>query len=169
MVKPWLRLVLVTMTVGGGFSGFAFTFAQIVDNRGPNLRQLLVQTVFFLLFGFVTASGLMFVYDPRRTRLLTAALAVQIPWFSTPLIVCKFFAGFDFVLMAGSPKSPALLGIGFNFEMFMGSSYQFALLTEEPWRMGLNFVPLVLLILLFKARSRSSSEAAAEPSRPTVV
>lgn len=166
-MKPWLRLILVTMTVGGGFCGVAITFENIINSR-TNLALLLVNILFFLLFGFVAVSGLVFVHDQRRTGLLAAALITQAPWFSSSVFVYKFFAGFDFVFMIGAPKSPGTIGIGFNFEMLLGSSYRFDVLTDQPWRIGLNFVPLVLLVLLFKARNhRNSEEATAEPSRLT--
>ena len=97
-----------------------------------------------VLYAFVAAAGLLFVYDPQRTRLLQAALAIQIPWISTPIIVYKFASGLYGFLTVGSPREPGRFGVYFGGEALLGSSYQFAWLQKNPWTVGVNFVALAL-------------------------
>lgn len=106
-----------------------------------------------VLYAFVAAAGLLFVYDPQRTRLLQAALAIQIPWISTPIIVYKFAAGLYAFLIIGRPLEPGRFGVYFGGEALLGSSYQFAWLQKNPWTFGVNFVALVFIVLLRRSRS----------------
>ena len=93
-MKTWLRLTLITMTVGGGFAGVLITCHSLVHSEGQGLPYLVIMAAFLTLYTLVTASGLLFVHDPRRVQPLFAALAIQIPWISSPLIVYKVAAGF---------------------------------------------------------------------------
>src|SRR6516225_2116906 len=93
-MKTWLRLTLVTVTVGGGFTGVAITLQALLSPQQQPLAYILL-LAFLALFAFVTASGLIFVHNPQRTALLVPAIALQIPWVSSPLIAYKFAAGFQ--------------------------------------------------------------------------
>jgi hypothetical protein len=79
-MKPWLRLTLITATVGGGFTGIAVTVQALLNPQ--NQSPLLLMGFFLALFTYVTVSGLIFVQNPERKRPLIAALAIQIPWIS---------------------------------------------------------------------------------------
>jgi hypothetical protein len=91
-MKIWLRLALITTTGGGGFTGIALTLS-LFRSQGTGFPSLILLIGFLVLYVFVLTSGLLFVRDPQRTGPLLAALAVQIPYISTPLIVYKFAAG----------------------------------------------------------------------------
>ncbi|MGC2621164.1 MAG: hypothetical protein WA414_19120 [Acidobacteriaceae bacterium] len=94
-MTTWLRLTVVTMTVGGGFLGAVVTVQRLI-NWGPDGFQLssaILLTIFLGLFVFVVASGLVFIADPRRTQLLVWALAMQLLWVSSPLLVYRIAAG----------------------------------------------------------------------------
>src|SRR5689334_8995854 len=110
-MKTWLRLALITMTVGGGFTGIVLTLGLLFHSEDPGLLHLVLIIVFLALYIFVVASGLLFVCDPQRTRPLLAALAVQVPWISTPLIVYKFAAGLHTVVAVGPAQEPGNIGI----------------------------------------------------------
>ena len=60
-MKPWLRLTLITMTVGGGFAGFVSTLQSLFNSLRASTLNLLLTVVFMGLYAFVTASGLLFV------------------------------------------------------------------------------------------------------------
>lgn len=93
LMQPWLRLTLITMTVGGGFAGFVGTLQSLFNSPGVSTFKLVLILIFMGLYVFVTVCGLLYVNDPGRTGPLVAALALQIPWISSPLIVYKFAAG----------------------------------------------------------------------------
>ncbi len=147
-MKPWLRLTLITMTVGGGFTGVVLTLESLLNSPTLSPFNLLIMVFFLALYAGVTASGLVFVNNPQLTGPIIAALAVQIPWISSPLLVYKFAAGLHLVLSAGSPTEPGTFGFKFGWEILLGSSFRFALLQQNPWSVGINLFPLVILILL---------------------
>jgi hypothetical protein len=160
-MKTWLRLTLITVTVGGGFTGLAATVQSLCNSQSQPPLNLLLIAVFLALYAYVTVSGLMFVHDPQGTRPLIAALAIQIPWISSPLIVYKFAAGFHAALAVGG---------GLDAEARLGCFFKFSLFEENPWRIGVNLFALAILILLCRSvRTPTSivSSTASAPAGPT--
>jgi hypothetical protein len=100
-MKPWLRLTLITISVGGGFTGFALTFQALqsgLSSHTEPLLNLLIMGIFLLLNAGVAASGLLFVHDPECTRPLAASLAIQVPWISSPFLTYRFASGLELIL-----------------------------------------------------------------------
>ena len=89
-MKLWLRLLFITITVGGGFTGFVLTFQSLFNSPHQRPLNVLLTIIFLALNAYVFVSGLLFVRDEQRTRPVMAALAIQIPWISSPLMVYKF-------------------------------------------------------------------------------
>jgi hypothetical protein len=129
-MKTWLRLVLITMTVGGGFAGVLITGQLLFNSGSQGLAYSVIMAVFLALYAFVTASGLLFVYNPRRIHPLFAALAIQIPWISSPLLVYKVAAGFHLVLTVGSFEYAGVSRVTFRAETLFGSMFNFVLLQK---------------------------------------
>jgi hypothetical protein len=155
-MKSWLRLLLVLLTVGGGFAGATFTSVGFFGAQGASAVLYFVE---FVLYVFITASGLLFVHDASHTTLLVIGLALQIPWLSNPL--------FTYLLKSGCGLSIGLVGdsanLSFKFEtLWLGSEVQVTMHPEPPWVLGVNLVPLVLLLLLWQARK------AAKPRQATI-
>jgi hypothetical protein len=142
-MKQWLRLTLVTVTIGGGFTGVALTLQALLSAKEQSPFGYVLILVFLALFAFVTVSGVMFVHDPNQTSLLIASLALQIPWVSSPICAYKFAAGFQ---LCG-----ALMGGRFSGGIRLGSDFQINLFQRLPWGIGVNFFALALLILLLRA------------------
>jgi hypothetical protein len=171
-MKTWLRLTLITMTVGGGFAGVVFASQTLFTSHGQKPLNLLVMVGFIALFAYVTVSGLMFVNDPQRTRHLIVALAIQIPWISSPFLVYKFATGFHAVLGIASPEG--MFGIKLEASALLGSSFLFALGQDNPWSMGINVFALVMLILLHRSiqmpgpAAPPPTAASVEPHSPEV-
>jgi hypothetical protein len=168
-MKPWLRLTLITITVGGGFAGLAATLQALFNSPGASTLNLLVMIVFMGLYAFVMVSGLIFVHDPRRTGPVVAALAIQIPWISSPLIVYKFAAGVQAFVMAGSPEKANSIGVHFYWDLLLGSSWRFAVLQDNSWGVGLNVAALAILAMSWQALRwgrQSTSPTNAEPVTP---
>lgn len=149
-MKPWIRLILIVVTVGGGFSGFARTLEALFDSSGASTLNQLLKVVFLGLYAFVAASGLFFVQHPTRTGPLRAALAIQIPSISSSLVVFKFAAGLAaFLNLGGFERRNAGLNIG--WELRLGSSWSFSLQQDKPLRVGVNLAALAILVLLWRA------------------
>src|SRR5687767_6635220 len=100
-MSTWLRLTLVTMTVGGGFTGVAITVQGWQPAREVGGGTTAVLAAFLVLYAFVLASGLLLVHDPRRTRPVAAALALQVPMVSSPVITYQLTAGLHATVSVG--------------------------------------------------------------------
>jgi len=155
-MKPWIRLTLIVMTVGGGFSGFARTLEALFDSSGESPLNQLVKVVFLGLYAFVAASGLLFVQQPTRTGALRAALAIQIPFLSSSFIAYKFAAGLAAFLSFGSPEREST-GFYVGWEVRLGSFWIFYLQRDQPLRIGVNLVALAILVLLWTAAQPANS------------
>jgi len=154
-MKPWLRLTLITMTVGGGFAGFAETL-QYLFSSGASTLNLVMIVVSIGMYVFVTASGLMFALDPRRTGPLVPALAAQILSISSSIFVYKFAAGIQAFIIVGSPEKENTIGAYLGWDMLLGSSWRFGLLNHSPLRVGVNVAAIAILVLLLQTRRPGS-------------
>ena len=147
-MKTWLRLTVVAMTVGGGFAG---TLQAIFAASGQKPLNLLMMVVFLGLYGYVTASGLLFVHDARRTGPVVGALGIQIPWISSSILVYEFGAGVSAFVGVGSPEKEGNFGFHLYFDAFWGSRWQFSLFQDDPWRVGANLIAVVIFTLVLRA------------------
>ncbi len=150
-MKPWLRLLLVTASVGGGFTGIVLSIGIFANAHSAG--QLILCVVFLGLYGFVTASGLIFVYDPKRTRPLVAAFALQIPWLSSPVFVYQFAAAICSAITLGPPEEVDRIGVHFGWGLFFGAHFliRFGSSMDVPVGVGVNVAAVVLLYLLLRA------------------
>lgn len=152
-MKPWLRLTLVAMTIGGGFSGVVRTMQSF---SRLSTQELVIAFIFIGLYAGVTASGLLFVHDPTRSGPLVAALILQVPWISSSLIVYKFAAGLGVCASVGSTGNASRVEAGLFWEFMLGSRWRCDLGEENPLRVGVNVAALALLLLLWRARQPAS-------------
>jgi hypothetical protein len=157
-VKTWLRLTLVTMAVGGGFTGVAVAFQALLGPQGRRPINFVLIGAFLLLFAFVTASGLLFVHNPKRTGPLLLCTAIQIPWVSSPIIAYKFAAGFQVCV--------ALIGGKFSGGFRLGSDFQINLFQRLPWGIGINLFALLMFVLLLRAEQARDQPPAPEVAIP---
>jgi len=129
------------MAVGGGFTGITIAVQLLFGGQ-----EQLAHFVFLALYTFVTVSGLAFVHDPRRTRPLLVAIALQIPRFSSSFVAYQFAAGFRI--------SVGMIGGHFNGGAFFGSEWQFDLFQDLPWGAGVNLIALAMFVLLWQSTKR---------------
>jgi len=70
------------------------------------------------------------------------ALALQIPWLSSPLIAYEFAAGFRCTV--------AVIGGSFKWGVtWLGANYELGLLEDNPWGVGVNLFAVVMFVLLW--------------------
>jgi hypothetical protein len=103
--------------------------------------DLAIVLAFLALYGWVTASGLIFTHNDRRIGPMLVAVALQIPWFSCPLFSYRFTSGFH--LTAG------VIGGRFNAGFNLGSDWQCSVLQGSPWGFGVNLFAILMLALLW--------------------
>jgi len=142
-MKNWLRLTLITLTVGGGFTGFSVTLQQLFNPQSQQPGYFVLLIVFLALYGFITASGLVFVQNPRRTGPLVVALAMQIPWVSSPLVAYRFTSGFHITI--------GLIGGSFGGGLHLGSDWQCSVFQQLPWGIGVNLFAVLVVFLLIRS------------------
>jgi hypothetical protein len=163
-MRTWLRLTLVTVTVGGGFTGVALMLQSLLTAGGhppQPMANYVLMSVFFALFAFVTVSGLVFVHDARRIKPLIVALGIQVPWVSSPLLVYKFTAGFETCVAVG------IIG-NFYGGFQLGSNYQFSYFQwQSPWGVGVNLFALAILVLLAWSPKWIKNQVPTERSQET--
>jgi hypothetical protein len=148
-MKTWLRLTIITMTVGGGFNGVVITAQFLFHPGNQKPLSILLVACFFALYVFAIVSGLLFVDNPRQTRPLIAVLAMSIPCIVSPFIVYNFATGASIVLTAGTAEGAS----GFNLHAAwgLGSSFEFTLLKAHRWSIGVNVFALAILVLLLRS------------------
>ena len=139
-MSTWLRLTLVTMTVGGGFTGVVVGSEAPFTPAAKTPAFVVFAVVTFLLYLFVLIAGLLFVYDARRTTPLVVALGLQIPVISSPLVAYRFGAG----LYAAVGYATT----GFFLRIRFGADFQLFLLRPLPAGLGVNLTAVVLLAAL---------------------
>jgi hypothetical protein len=142
-MKSWLRLTLITVTVGGGFTGVAITLQALCERLNQPPAYYVLMMAFIAIFAFITSSGLVFIQNPERTDLLIIALGLQIPWVSSPIIAYKLAAGFQVCV--------ALIGGRIAGGFRLGSDFQINFFQRLPWGAGINLFALALLVLLLRA------------------
>ncbi len=147
-MKPWLQGTLICLSVGGGFSGAALSLTLL---RNAKLMPALIPIVFIFMYGFVAAAGVMFALDRRKTKPLLTAFALQIPYLGSPWLTYKFGAGLIAAGFIGGPSAADNIGVRVGGEWFFGAFWRFGLMENAPWVLGVNIVPLAILIILRRA------------------
>jgi len=146
------------MAVGGGFTGLAITLQSLFNSFGGPPLNLLLTLVFVGLYALVVVSGLLFAHDSTRTGPLLAALAIQVPSISSSSFVYQFAAGLAGIISISSPEKENTAGAHYGWELFLGGSWRVSFGHGNPLGVGVNVVPLTLLLLLWKAAQTSSGE-----------
>ena len=164
IMKTWLRLTLVTVSVGGGVTGVYATASALTQlgNRQP--LHIVLLCAFLLLFAFVTAAGLAFVNNPDRTGMLQAALVLQIPLISSPIIVYRFVCALIAAVSLAQLGDSSRIGLHFGYELRMQTLFKASIRQDDPWELGVNLFPLFLLVMFRQAaRSKNVSETLSIP------
>jgi hypothetical protein len=74
-------------------------------------------------------------------RHLRFYFSLQIPFISSPVIAYRFCSGLE--------ATVAIIQLGLRCEYRLGSGGQFAILSSAPWGIGVNFVALAIVFLLY--------------------
>jgi hypothetical protein len=157
-MKTWLRWLLLTLSIGGGFNGLALNLQMFFQPQFQQPVYFFVIAIFTLLYGFVFIAGLLFADDPNRSTLLLIALSLQIPSVSCPLFEYHFSAGIPFVFSIIDGK--------LNTATRFGGQWQFTLSQKLPWGFGVDLFALFSAIFLLKYRCRNVDSSG---SRKTIL
>jgi hypothetical protein len=121
--------------------------------------SLCVLTSVAALFCFTIMAGLLFMDNPKRTWPLIITFLLQVLTFSSPVLSYQFNAGSRVVI--GFVFSSAS-NWHFVFDAVFGSFYEFSWQDpHQPWGIGVNLLPIVMLVMLAKCRRTSNIEISA--------
>ena len=160
-MSTWLRLTLVTLSVGGGFAGLAAIVDAMCGPAAQGVATAAIFVGFLSVFLFVLIAGLLLVQNPRRVTPMIVALALQVPIISSPVIAYRLISG----LNVSAAVSEGNLVFSYRF----GSFAQFNYLQQLPFALGVNFVPLALLIATVITTPRRRRESVAIPEPPSTA
>ncbi len=167
-MKTWLRLILVTVLVGGGFTLFASSVEVLSRTDDPQLMAVGLFVIMIVCSSFITASGLVLVYDPRRTRLARVALALQIPYISSSLFMYKLICGAGLYTVVSLQPIEDLMVVGghIGIRFQLGGYWSIAIWEGHPSGIGVNWIAILLLMILhrsMRAPSQTVLPVASEP------
>jgi len=139
-MKTLFRWILLVLAIGGGFTGLVITVQAMFQSEANSLPSFVICGVFVILYIFTIVSGLLFADNPRCTIPLMVSMVLQTPWLSSPILVYSFGAGLRITVgyVDGS------FSAGYRF----GSDFQFFILGDHPWGIGINLFAVAVLILL---------------------
>ncbi len=146
-MKTWLRWLLLTISVGGGFTGLVLNFQMFFHPQFEQPIYVILIGAFTVLYGFVLVAGLLFADDPNYSTPLLIALCLQIPSISSPILVYRFSTGLPIIF--------SIMGGKLSASVRLGGEWQFNLFQEFPWGFGIDLCALILFILLITYRRRN--------------
>jgi hypothetical protein len=99
---------------------------------------------------FIIVSGLVLVYDPSRARLAQLALALQITYFSSPLLGWRMICGVGLSTVMSAKPIEGLTLVGGNvwIKVQLGAKWTFSYLDQQTLGIGINLVGLFLFMVL---------------------
>ena len=153
-MNVWFRRLLLILTIGGGFVGVARTiqFFSHVDK----VIAYVVLLAFVCLYGYGIFLGVKLSEGAAPLRHLRVYFGLQIPFISSPIVAYRFATGFQTTIAITQS------GLGWDVR-FLGSEGQFAILSQEPWGVGINVIALAIVFLLYSRLAVVPEDATLEP------
>jgi hypothetical protein len=149
-MKTWQRLLLVLVTVGGGFTGILAIVPLLGGAGGQGLRYAMIV--------IVSLAGLLFVYDANLTRPMLFAFVLQVPWVDLPGLRYQLYSA-AYTAITFGPHSNGRIGIGLSADLGTHVEFRIGGLPEGAWSVGGNL--FALLVALFLLKSCRTSDASA--------
>ena len=141
-MKRWLRWILITLTIGGGYAGLVYGVEAMFQQKAGEPINLLLCAAIIVVYGFIIVSGLLFAENPGNRFPLVLAWVLQIPWFSSSVLTYGFAAGARLSVVF---RESSLI-CGWRF----GSDFQLMLFQNNPIGIGVNFFAILIVIILVK-------------------
>lgn len=135
----WLRRLLSILLIGGGFAGAALITDFIFLPMKAIARAVLLG--FVCVYCYAIFIGLRLNEGTVPLRYLRVYFAFQIPFVSSPLITYRFSSGLHVTL--------ALIESQLTLSCRLGSEFQCGIGSAAPWGLGVNFIGLAMLFLLY--------------------
>jgi hypothetical protein len=153
--------MVIVLTVGGGTEGLQAGMMAFFKEPPNNTASLCVLSIAAALYCFTIIAGLLFIENPKRTWPLVTTFLLQVLSFSSPVLVYHFTAGGRAVLAFVKSTSNQ----DFSLTALFGSHFEFSWQnSQKPWGIGINLLPIVMLVLLAKYRRMSNKPDSVNPA-----
>jgi hypothetical protein len=123
----------------------------------PQINKVIIYIMllaFAGLYGYGIFVGLKLSEGSAPLRHLRLYFGLQIPLISSPVIVYRFCSGLQTTI--------AMIQPGLRWDFRLGSEWQFSILSSAPWGVGINFVALAIVCLLYSRLALVPNEAAVQ-------
>lgn len=139
-MNVWFRRLLVVLTIGGGFAGVVVTMNAMLTATKVAAVGYVVMLLFLLLYAYGIFAGLRLSENATSYRHVIFFYALQVPFFSSPVIVYRFTCGLHATI--------AVVGFRFAWMLRFGSDWQLALVQPNLWGVGINLFAAGVLFAL---------------------
>lgn len=136
----WFRRLLLVLTIGGSFAGVVTTMNAVLTATKAPAVGYCVMCFFVLLYAYGIFAGLRLSENASHYGHVMFFFSLQVPFFSSPLIVYRFTCGADATI--------AIVGLGFAWMLRLGGDWQLALLQANLWGLGVNLFAAAILFAL---------------------
>jgi hypothetical protein len=148
-MNVWFRRLLLILTIGGGFVGIALTIQFFTQADKVIAYVMLVAFISLYAYGIFTGIKLSEGLPPLKH--LRLYFGLQIPFISSPVIGYRFGSGLQMTV--------AIIQSEMRWDCRLGAEGQFALLPSAPWGIGINFVALAIVFLLYSRLAVAPEDA----------
>ncbi len=138
-MNAWFRRLILILTIGGGFVGILLTAQSF--SQADKVVAYIALLAFVGLYGYGIFLGVRLSEGSAPLRHLRLYFGLQIPFLSSPVIAYRFSTGLQVTI--------AMIQSGVRCDWRLGSEGQFAILSPEPWGIGINLVALAIVCLLY--------------------
>lgn len=136
----WFRRALIVLTVGGGFLGAVATANVLFTLKNTPALGYVLLSLFIGLYIYGVFAGLRLSEDPSHYGHVLFFYALQVPFFSSPIVLYRFACGFHVTV--------AVVGFGIGWMFRLGSDWQMAILQPNSWGVGVNLFAAAILFAL---------------------
>lgn len=143
-VNKWLCRCVLILAVGGGFHGSAGTLQAFLATPKASWPDYVAPIFFIALYCYGIFTGIRLSEKGTFDAHLFVYFALQVPVLSSPILVYQFASGFQAVV--------AIVVLGVEWTVRLGSEWQFAVLQSHRWSVGLNFFATAVLLLMYIQR-----------------
>lgn len=136
----WFRRSLVVLTVGGGFFGAVISTDTLFAAKNTPVFGYAMIALVIALYTYGIFAGIQLSEDARHYGHVLFFYALQVPLFSSPILLYRFACGFHATIW--------VVGFSFGWMFRLGSDCQLAILQPNSWGAGVNLFAAAILFAL---------------------
>jgi hypothetical protein len=136
----WFRRFLVVLTIGGGFLGVVILVDTLFAAQNTPVFAYAIFAVLIALYIYGIFAGIRLSEDANHYGHVLFFYALQVPFFSSPILVYRFACGFHATIW--------VVGFSIGWMFRLGSDCQLTILQPNSWGGGVNLFPAAILFAL---------------------